>query len=135
MGEKELPGRRGPKTGIIGISRPARARERPLRTLDVCPASQGQLKRRKAPGMKSNIPILGHVRENRQPYQGKPRARGGSGSVLSLLLKTATEEHLVKGAVLLTGLTPATTYLFQARALMKNNTYTDWSASVPYVVQ
>jgi hypothetical protein len=42
---------------------------------------------------------------------------------------------LVKGAVLLTGLTPAATYLFQARALLKNNTYTDWSDSVTYVVQ
>ena len=41
---------------------------------------------------------------------------------------------LVRGAVLLTGLTPAATYLFQARALMKNNTYTDWSDSVTFIV-
>ena len=36
------------------------------------------------------------VHENRKPRS----SMGGSGSVLSLLLKTASEEHLVKGAVL-----------------------------------
>ena len=36
------------------------------------------------------------VHESRKPHS----STGGSGSVLSILLKTAAEEHLVKGAVL-----------------------------------
>jgi hypothetical protein len=38
----------------------------------------------------------------------------------------------VKAPIALKGLTPATTYLFQARALVKN-TYTDWSDSVSFI--
>jgi hypothetical protein len=38
----------------------------------------------------------------------------------------------VKAPVVLKGLTPATTYLFQARALV-NNTYTDWSDSISFI--
>lgn len=41
---------------------------------------------------------------------------------------------LVKGAVLLSGLTPLTTYAFQARASMKDSRYTDWSDSVTFSV-
>ncbi len=41
---------------------------------------------------------------------------------------------LVKSAVRITGLTPGTTYAFQARALTKNNAYTDWSDSVTFMV-
>jgi hypothetical protein len=39
----------------------------------------------------------------------------------------------VKTPAVLTGLTPATTYAFQARAALKGNTYTDWSDSVTFV--
>jgi hypothetical protein len=39
----------------------------------------------------------------------------------------------VKTPVVLNGLTPATTYAFQARAALKGNTYTDWSDSVTFV--
>ena len=35
-------------------------------------------------------------------------------------------------AIALKGLTPATTYLFQARALVKD-TFTDWSDSVSFI--
>jgi hypothetical protein len=38
----------------------------------------------------------------------------------------------VKAPIALKGLTPATTYLFQARALVKT-TYTDWSDSVSFI--
>jgi hypothetical protein len=38
----------------------------------------------------------------------------------------------VKAPILLKGLTPATTYLFQARALVKN-TYTDWDDAVSFI--
>jgi hypothetical protein len=38
----------------------------------------------------------------------------------------------VKGPIALKGLTPATTYLFQARALVRD-TYTDWSDSVLFI--
>lgn len=38
----------------------------------------------------------------------------------------------VKAPIALKGLTPATTYLFQARALVKD-TYTDWSDSVSFI--
>jgi hypothetical protein len=38
----------------------------------------------------------------------------------------------VKAPITLKGLTPATTYLFQARALVKD-TYTDWSDSVSFI--
>jgi hypothetical protein len=41
---------------------------------------------------------------------------------------------LLTTPVLLTGLTPATSYVFQARAVLKNNTYTDWSDSVTFIV-
>ena len=41
---------------------------------------------------------------------------------------------LVNAPVLITGLTPGTTYVFQARAATKNNTYTDWSDSVTFIV-
>jgi hypothetical protein len=41
---------------------------------------------------------------------------------------------LVKSPVLITGLTPGATYAFQARAVTKNNTYTDWSDSVTFMV-
>ena len=41
---------------------------------------------------------------------------------------------LVKAPVLITGLTPATSYVFQARAVTKNNTYTDWSDSLTFIV-
>ena len=34
--------------------------------------------------------------------------------------------------VVLKGLTPAATYLFQARALV-NNAYTDWSDSISFI--
>jgi hypothetical protein len=39
----------------------------------------------------------------------------------------------VKSPVVLTGLTPGTNYAFQARATLKNNTYTDWSDSVTFI--
>jgi len=39
----------------------------------------------------------------------------------------------VKSPVVLTGLTPVTTYAFQARAALKGNTYTDWTDSVTFV--
>jgi hypothetical protein len=39
---------------------------------------------------------------------------------------------MVKSPVLLTGLTPGTTYFFQARALLKAG-YTDWSNSVTFI--
>ena len=38
----------------------------------------------------------------------------------------------VKTPAIVTGLTPATTYVFQARALVKN-TFTDWSDSVTFI--
>ena|ERR1700674_4114878 len=38
----------------------------------------------------------------------------------------------VKAPIALKGLTPATTYLFQARALVKD-TFTDWSDSVSFI--
>ena len=38
----------------------------------------------------------------------------------------------VKAPILLKGLTPATTYLFQARALVKD-TYTDWSDPISFI--
>jgi hypothetical protein len=38
----------------------------------------------------------------------------------------------VKQPAALKGLTPATTYLFQARALV-NSTYTDWSDSISFI--
>ena len=38
----------------------------------------------------------------------------------------------VKAPIALKGLTPATTYLFQARALVKD-TYTDWSDSISFI--
>ena len=41
---------------------------------------------------------------------------------------------LVQKPVLITGLTPGTTYAFQARAVTKDNTYTDWSDSVTFMV-
>jgi hypothetical protein len=41
---------------------------------------------------------------------------------------------LVKSPVLITGLTPGASYAFQARAVTKNNTYTDWSDSVTFMV-
>jgi hypothetical protein len=41
---------------------------------------------------------------------------------------------LVKSPVLIIGLTPGTTYAFQVRAVTKNNTYTDWSDSVTFMV-
>ena len=39
---------------------------------------------------------------------------------------------IVKAPVIVSGLTPATTYVFQARALAKN-AYTDWSDSVTFI--
>jgi hypothetical protein len=45
---------------------------------------------------------------------------------------TAVPLSTVKAPVVLKGLTPATTYLFQARALV-NNTYTDWSDSISFI--
>src|SRR5205814_774366 len=39
----------------------------------------------------------------------------------------------VKSPAVLTGLTPVTTYAFQARAALKGNTYTDWTDSVTFV--
>jgi hypothetical protein len=39
----------------------------------------------------------------------------------------------VRTPAVLTGLTPGTTYAFQARAALKGNTYTDWSDSVTFV--
>jgi hypothetical protein len=39
---------------------------------------------------------------------------------------------IVKAPVVLKGLTPATTYLFQARALVKG-TFTDWSDSISFI--
>ncbi|HEY2383286.1 MAG TPA: hypothetical protein VGK48_19085 [Terriglobia bacterium] len=41
---------------------------------------------------------------------------------------------LVRSPVLLSGLTPLTTYAFQVRALTKDNAYTDWSDSVTFDV-
>ncbi|HEY2382376.1 MAG TPA: hypothetical protein VGK48_14455 [Terriglobia bacterium] len=41
---------------------------------------------------------------------------------------------LLTAPVLLTGLTPVTTYAFQTRATLKNHTYTDWSDSVTFIV-
>ncbi len=38
----------------------------------------------------------------------------------------------VKAPIALKGLTPATTYLFQARALVKD-TFTDWSGSISFI--
>ena len=48
------------------------------------------------------------------------------------LVWTSAPASSVKAPILLTGLTPATTYLLQARALIKN-TYTDWSDSITFI--
>ena len=39
---------------------------------------------------------------------------------------------MVKSPVVLTGLTPGTTYFFQARALLKDG-YTDWSDPISFI--
>jgi hypothetical protein len=39
----------------------------------------------------------------------------------------------VKAAVTIAGLTPGTTYNFQARALTKDNGYTDWTDSISFI--
>ncbi|HLH32537.1 MAG TPA: hypothetical protein VKY31_15140 [Terriglobia bacterium] len=41
---------------------------------------------------------------------------------------------LLNVPTLITGLTPATLYAFQARAAMKDNRYTDWSDSITFTV-
>ena len=41
---------------------------------------------------------------------------------------------IIKSPSLISGLTPATTYVFQARAMKKNGGYSDWSDSVTRVV-
>jgi len=41
---------------------------------------------------------------------------------------------LLSAPMLLTGLTPGSTYAFQARASMKDHRYTDWSDSVTFIV-
>jgi len=45
---------------------------------------------------------------------------------------TSLPASTVKTPLVLTGLTPATTYLLQARALVKN-TFTDWSDSISFI--
>jgi hypothetical protein len=45
---------------------------------------------------------------------------------------TTVPRSNAKASIALTGLTPATTYLFQVRALVEN-TYTDWSDAVTFI--
>ena len=62
-------------------------------------------------------------------YEFRYSALGGGGSPSGWMNHPVTN---VKGPIVLNGLIPGTTYVFQGRALMKGG-YSDWSDSVAFI--